>query len=260
MLFRHLAESFSSPTFWTYSGWLDIVTKYRRSRLGIVWLLVPPVFYIWGLGAYFSALQHTSIGEFAAHVGVGFLLFRMLMTSINDCSSVLSSQQAFILDGHTRLTDFVLLVVAKALFYFVLALPVLVVALWIAPEVHLHGLLMALATIPLLLINALWMGIVFSLLGARFPDVQELMGSLFIFGFVLTPIIWYADGVPPGSLQHRLMQFNPLYHLIEVVRAPILGDSLANSTYYYVAMLTIVGWLSAAVVYRRYARFVPLWL
>ena len=260
MLLAHFSESFKRPTFWTYAGWLDIVTKYRRSRLGIVWLLVPPLIYIWGLGAYFSTMQNITVAAFAAHVGVGFLLFRVLMTSINDCSSVLSSQQAFILDGHTRLTDFVLLVIAKSLFYFVLALPILAVALWAAPEVHMRGIAMALVTMPVLLANALWMGVVFSLLGARFPDVQELMGSLFIFGFVLTPIIWHADAVPAGSLQSTLMVWNPLYHLIEMVRAPILGDRLSPLTYYYVAGLTLFGWSIAAVVYRRYARYVPLWL
>jgi ABC-2 type transport system permease protein len=260
MLFKHLVESFSRPTFWTYSGWLDIVSKYRRSRLGIFWLLVPPIFYIWGLAAYFSTLQKLEVGAFAAHVGVGFLLFRVLMASINESTSVLPQQQAFILDGHTRLTDFVLLVVAKALFYFVLALPVLASALWAAPEVHLHGLLAAAVTVPILLLNAVWMGVVFSLLGARFPDVQELMGSLFIFGFVLTPIIWHGGTVPMGTVQSYLMHANPLYHLIEMVRAPILGDPLALSTYYYVAVLTVGGWALAAFVYRRYAKFVPLWL
>ena len=260
MLFKHLAESFRRPTFWTYSGWLDIVTKYRRSRLGIFWVLVPPIIYIWGLSAYFSTLQQMDIGRFAAHVGVGFLLFRVLMTSINDCSGVLASQQAFILDGHTRLTDFVLLVVTKALFYFILALPILAIALWSAPHVSAEGLLMSGVTVPILLLNALWMGVVFSLLGARFPDVQELMGSLFIFGFVLTPIIWHAEQVPPGSLQYKLMFLNPLYHLIEMVRAPILGQVVHMSTYIYVGVMTLIGWSLAAVTYRRYAAFVPLWL
>lgn len=260
MLFKHLSESFRQPTFWTYSGWLDIVTKYRRSRLGIFWMLVPPMIYIWGLSAYFSALQHIDVGRFAAHVGVGFLLFRVLMSSINESSGVLPSQQAFILDGHTRLTDFVLLVVTKSLFYFVLALPILAVALWFAPYVSGEGLLMSVVTVPVLLLNALWMGVVFSLLGARFPDVQELMGSLFIFGFVLTPIIWHAEQVPVGSLQYRLMSLNPLYHLIEMVRGPILGTPVLPSTYIYVGVMTLLGWLTAAVVYRRYAAFVPLWL
>lgn len=260
MLFRHFTESFSRPTFWTYSGWLDIVTKYRRSRLGVFWMLVPPIIYIWGLSAYFSALQNTSVAEFAAHVGIGFLLFRVLMTSINDSTSVLASQQAFILDGHTRLTDFVLLVVAKALFYFVIALPILALALWFAPQISLNGVMLAIVTVPLLLLNALWMGVVFSLLGARFPDVQELMGSLFIFGFVLTPIIWHAERVPPDSLQHHLMVFNPLYHLIEMVRAPVLGAVVAPFTWYFVGVFTVLGWLLAAVLYGRYARFVPLWL
>ncbi|MNR59782.1 hypothetical protein D3C85_1811120 [compost metagenome] len=86
------------------------------------------------------------------------------------------------------------------------------------------------------------------------------MGSLFIFGFVLTPIIWHADAAPAGSVQGALMRMNPLFHLIEIVRAPILNEPVAASTWAYVAILTVVGWSCAAFVYRRYARFVPIWL
>ncbi|HBK44989.1 MAG TPA: hypothetical protein DDZ67_00850 [Xanthomonadaceae bacterium] len=260
MLFKHLAESLKNPTYWTYSGWLDIITKYRRSRLGVLWMLVPPIFYVWGLGSYFASLQSFHVGNFVAHVGIGFLLFRMLMTVINDSSGTLSAHQAFILDGHTRLTDFVLLVAAKAVFYFIIALPILGVALWMADDIQAQGVWMSLLTMPVLLLNMVWMAVVFALLGARFPDVQELMGSLFIFGFVLTPIIWYGNLAPAQSLQGFLMRLNPLYHLIEIVRAPILGEPIAISTWYAVAGLTIVGWLLASVVYRRYARYVPIWL
>jgi len=260
MLFEHLYESLKNPTFWTYSGWLDIITKYRRSRLGILWIMVPPIFYVWGLGTYFASLQRVDVGNFVAHVGLGFLLFRMLMTVINDSTGTLSSHQAFILDGHTRLTDFVLLVSAKAVFYFIVAMPVLIIALVMAKGVNPSGLWLSLLTFPILLINMLWMSVMFALLGARYSDVQELMGSLFIFGFVLTPIIWYGSMAPPGSLQGVLMKLNPLYHLIEMVRAPILGEPVSRSTWIAVAGLTVVGWMLTSIVYRRYARFVPIWL
>ena len=39
-LLRDIGRSLREPEFWAYSSWLDIVTKYRRSRLGIIWLLL----------------------------------------------------------------------------------------------------------------------------------------------------------------------------------------------------------------------------
>lgn len=259
-LFTDLYRSLNAPAFWAYSSWLDIVTKYRRSRFGIVWLVVPSILYVWGIGSFFAGLQKINVGDFVAYVGIGYLLFRMLSMVITESSSVLVAHQAFILDGHVRLTDFVLRVIAKALFYFVMALPVLGVALWIAPSVHLAGLATVVVTFPIVLLNLLWMGCVVSLIGARYQDIHELMGSLFIFGFILTPIIWHADNAPVTSIHGILMRLNPLYHLIHIVRAPIVGEQIHSSTYVYIALMTLAGWGLALVLYRRYARFVALWL
>lgn len=259
-LVNHINKSLREPEFWAYSGWLDIVTKYRRSKLGLVWLVIPPLIYIGGVGYYFARLQGMSPLHFIPHLGIGYLLFRLLMTIIMDSANVLPANASFILDGHSRLTDFVFRVVAKGLFYFATALPVLLVALALSPDIQLFGIATFLPALILLTVNALWMGILISLLGARFPDMHELMASLFIFGFILTPILWTASAAPVGTIHGTFMRINPLYHLIEIVRAPLLGEPLEASTLAYVAILTLGGWLATAFLYRRYARFVPLWV
>src|SRR5690349_15995686 len=77
--FHDLLLSLRQPAFWSYSTWLDLATKYRRSRLGILWLLVPSIFYIWGVGPFFASIQKQPIGPFVAHMGVGFLVFRVVL-------------------------------------------------------------------------------------------------------------------------------------------------------------------------------------
>ena len=37
-------------------------------------------------------------------------------------------------------------------------------------------------------------------------------------------------------------------------------EPIESRTYVYLAIFTVVGWIVATVVYRRYARFVPLWV
>jgi len=257
---KDLAASFRNPEFWLLSSWLDIVVRYRQSRLGIVWLVAPAVVYIWGVGSLFASMQHASLPRFIGYVAVGYTVFRVINSVIIESSSAFAASAPFILDGHVRLTDFVLRVIAKALFYFLASLPVVAVALAISPELHWSGLLLSLLSFPLVLANILWIGVVFALVGARFPDLSQFINNIFMFVFLLTPIIWHADSMPAGSIRGTVMRFNPLYHMIEVVRAPILGHQVATSTLYYLAVMTVVGWLVAILAYRRYARFVPIWI
>lgn len=258
--FRQLKASLSEPEFWAYSSWLDIVTRYRRSRLGVLWVLMPPVLYVGGIGYFYGRLLGAELFTFIPHLGLGYLLFRMISMVINESASVLPNHQSFILDGHVRLTDFVLRVVAKALFYFFAALPVIVVAVSLSPDLDLLGVLLSIAGLLLVLVNLIWMGTIISLMGARFPDIHEVMGSIFIFAFILTPILWSADRAPLGTLHGFLMRINPLFHLIEIVRAPLLEEHLDPTTPVYLAVMTVGGWCAAYLFYRRYSRFVPLWL
>ncbi|MFC5571459.1 ABC transporter permease [Lysobacter yangpyeongensis] len=259
-LLSDFAESIRRPEFWAYSSWLGIVTKYRRSRLGLLWLVLPSMLYVGGIGYYFAKLQGHEVGTFMPHMGVGYALFRLLSMVINDGSSVLPGHQSFILDGHPRLTDFFLRVLANASFYFCATLPVLAVALSVATGFRWEGLLLALPALALVLCNAAWIAAAIGLLGARFPDIHELMGSVFIFGFILTPILWDPSRAPPGTPHGILMRANPLFHLVQVVRAPLLGESIEPFTFAYLAAFTSLGWLLASYAYRRYARYVPVWV
>lgn len=259
-LLKDLRASIREPEFWMYSSWLDIVTKYRRSRLGWVWLLLPPMLYVGGIGYFYALLQNkdplTSIPYFA----VGYLLYRLLSIVITESCSVLHGHASFILDGHLRLTDFFLRTIAKAVFYLIAAMPLVVILLILSPATHAAGLLSLLPAMMLVLLNLLWISAVAALLGARLPDVNELTGSIFIFAFILTPILWPTESAPPGTPHGIFMRANPLYHLIEIVRAPLLGREVETFTFVYVGVLTIVGWALALALYRRFQRYVPLWL
>lgn len=264
-LWRDSLESLRNPDFWAKSSWLDIIVRARKSRLGVVWLLSKSVVYVFGLGTFFANMRQiggedATMGEFYAHVGLGMVVFTTLMAAINGGSNVFTSNQPFILDGRVRLTDYLMQVLAKAFFDMCLFLPVLAVALWMAGGVEPLGLA---TTVPVLLVvylNALWIAALFGVLGARFPDLGNMVATLSMFAFILTPIIWYPEMMPEGTLRGSLMRFNPLFHFVEVFRAPLLDNAIAPGSLLYVAVFTACGVLLSTLVYRWHARHVPLWI
>lgn len=261
VLSRDLASSLRKPEFWSYSAWLEIVTTYRRSRLGIVWMLVPAALYMWGMGWFFFGGNDDKLGPFVAHAGLGFLVFRLVMMVVSESASVAASQRAFILDGRTRLTDYVFRVTARASFYFLMSLPVLLPVMlmgvkgggWLAFAMAIGGL-------ALVILNCIWMATVIAMVGARFPDMHEFTTSLYILAFVFTPILWRASEVQPGTFRATVMHMNPLFHFIEVVRAPLLSEAIGRSSWAVVALMAVLGWGMTMVLYKRYARMVPIWI
>lgn len=257
---RELRESFRHPEFWALSSWLDIIVRARKSRFGVIWLLAPSIVYVFGLGMFFAGFQGGVSGDFYAYVALGAMVFRSLMSSVIGSATVFNSSHSFIMDGHMRLTDYLLQALAKSFFDFCMYVPVVVVALVMYGQVSLGGLLWAVLALAIIYLNGLWMSALFSLGGARFPDFGQLLNNISIFLFLLTPIVWHADMMPAGSMRAHLMRINPFYHFVEIFRSPILGHPVEMTSIYYVGTLTVVGLVVATFVYRRYARFVPLWI
>ncbi|MGY0560325.1 ABC transporter permease [Luteimonas sp. A277] len=259
-LIRDYWGSLRSPEFWIYATWLELVTKYRRSRLGLFWAFLPPMLYTFGVGWFFATLQGYEVFTFIPHLGLGYVLFRLVTVSLSDATTVCAGHSSFILDGRVRLTDYILRVVAKALFYFVLAIPVVGVALAVSPDFQPLGLLTLLPAMAVVMGNIAWMSAIIAVLGARLPDVNQLVGSILMFAFLFTPLLWQADQIPTGTLRGSIARLNPLFHLVEIVRAPLLGKPVETLTYLYLAAMLVIGWAMAIGIYRKFARFVPIWV
>jgi len=72
-----------------------------------------------------------------------------------------------------------------------------------------------------------------------------------------TPIMWMV-----GSARglHLVADFNPAYHLIEIVRAPLLGAAPRPLSWLVAVGLALVGWSLASALFLRAARRIVYWL
>ena len=266
LFLRDLRDSLRRPDHWLYASWLDVVTRYRKHFFGLGWALFPTAVYIWGIGGYLGSLQPgVRLGPFLAHVGLGFVLYRLVSTVASDATSTFSGYRAYIHDGNLRLTDFVLRTMAGSVIYFVFSIPLLFLALLGAvmgggAPPGLLGLLGSVAGLLVVLVNLFLYSVVLALLGARFPDLSEFSGSVMLAGFLLTPIVWDPALAPAGTVQGMLMRANPFHHLLAVVRAPLLEETLEPLTLAYLAVMTVIGAGLAWYGYGRYARRVSAWL
>lgn len=259
-LFNQVLQSFRKPEFWAYSSWLDIVTRYRRTRLGLIWLLAPVMVFTFVTGPLYARLFGRDLGSYLVHLGMGYAIWRMLSMVISDAINSLRSNKSFILDGNVQLTDYALKSLAKALFYFAFSMVGMVGILLWSPAVPAWALPTLLLTVPVVVLNLFWIAYCVALLGARSPDFGQVLQTLLMMGMLFTPIIWEGNRFPPDSTAGLVVRLNPAYHLLEIVRAPLYGHAPESGSIVFVAVMTIVGWSFAAFLCRRYSRYVPIWI
>ena len=257
---RHILQSLRQPEFWGYSSWLDIVTKYRRTRLGLVWIVVPVAVFVVAIGSIYARIMGHEAAFYIPYLAIGYTVWRFMVQCTNESSSIFRSHKSFIMDGRTRLTDFVLRSIAKALFYFLCSVVVIAGALVWSPEMHWPRLATMVLTLPVVIANMMWWSTCVAIIGSRHADTGEMINTALRFGMLLTPILWVGERFAQGTAFWWAVHANPAYHLINFVRAPLMGQPISSITIGYLAVLTVGGWLATSWLYRRSARVVPLWI
>ena len=264
-LFTDLAASIRSPSRWLFSTWFLFLIRYRRTSIGPLWIVATPIMFIGFLGALFVGLSNLSTSVFIPHMTIGFICWTLLGGFLGRSSSLYSRNKAMMMQGETRHTDVILLDISELVVHFLhQAILILAVCLFYKTIKGPYALFSLLGLLVVIL-NGFWFTIVVSIIGARFNDVSQLMGSVTSILFLATPIIWMPTTEPGGVVGSRgnilevYMNFNPFYHFLEIIRAPLMNNPVAPLTLIVIGTITVLGFALAAFVYSRYRHMVVLW-
>ena len=117
--------------------------------------------------------------------------------------------------------------------------------------------LLAVPGLALLLLNGIWAALLLGVISARFRDVPPIVASIVRILFFVTPIIWMPGLMPERAL---VLDFNPFFHMVEVVRAPLLGTLPGLVSWLAVLGITLGGWIVAFEFFRRYRWRIAYWV
>jgi lipopolysaccharide transport system permease protein len=99
---------------------------------------------------------------------------------------------------------------------------------------------------------------ILALVSSRYRDIQPLVGSTMQIAMFVTPILWNRDRLS-GPL-NALIDFNPLFHYIEVIRAPLMGQAPEAWTWIVLVVTAAGGWAVTLYLFSRFRRRIPYWL
>ncbi len=128
--------------------------------------------------------------------------------------------------------------------------------------------LLGLLGLALVLLNMTWLTLFFGIVSTRFRDFPQLINAIVRLLFYLTPIVWPIDQLlSPGGSRHALrafvepiIQLNPVYHLIQVVRGPFIGQLFSPWSFVVCAGMAILGWTVTLLLMRVYRARVSYWV
>jgi ABC-type polysaccharide/polyol phosphate export permease len=111
------------------------------------------------------------------------------------------------------------------------------------------GTLWVIPGLVLLGVVGLFLMAIFAHLNVRFRDTAHLAGVAMQVLFYVTPVLWPAEMLR-GRALGWIVDMNPLYHLLEVIRQPLLLARPASLENYIVgvAIAACLGGLAGGIV------------
>ena len=240
-------------------GWNDVRQRYKRSAIGPFWLTISMGVMIGVIGFVFGHIYKTPLSEYLPFLTIGMILWTMIVTTTNEgCLSFISSE-LIIKQLPIPLFVHVLRVLWRNIIILGHNIIILLgILIYSRPSIG-WEIALVLPGLILVIMNLLWIILILAIVCTRYRDLPQIINSLMQVLFYLTPIMWMPEFL--GSTNDlSILEFNPLFHLFEIVRKPLMGQFPAYINWVVSLCLCITGWAMSIVLYVRYRLKITYWI
>ncbi|QDM19573.1 ABC transporter permease [Tardiphaga sp. vice278] len=259
--YRRARQDFSAGLklwpLWLRLGWNDILQRYRRSMLGPLWLTLSMAIMVVSLGVLYAELFKTPLHDFLPFLCVGLLVWNYFSTFFTEGGTLFVGSESYIKQIRLPYSVYVYRSTWSKLIIFahnfVIYFGVLIYfQLWPGATA-----LLAIPGLILVTFNGAVISLLLGLLSARFRDIPQVINSVIQIVLFITPIMW-----KPELLRSRpyIADLNPFFHLIEIVRAPLLGNLPTTTNYLAVLLITAVNVAITTAFFVRFRSRLAYWV
>jgi len=254
---RDLAEGLRRSWMWWALALQDIRLRYRGSALGPLWLTISTLVMVVAMGFIYARLFQTDTRSYMPYLTVGLIVWQLISTLITDGCQTFTASEAVIQQVPIPFSIHAYRVVCRNFIIFAHSLVLVPIGLaalripvgWRAIEAVAGGAVIA--------INGVWIAILLGMFSARFRDIPPIVASFVQVAFFVTPVFWPIEAL--GEYR-GIAEYNPLFAAIDVIRAPLLGQATAATSWPVLLAATVVGCAVSFALFARFRSRIAYWV
>ena len=237
----------------------DIVTRYKRSALGILWTMLNPLGTMIVLSIVFSQLFDMR-GAYPAFIITNLIAWNFFAQTTSASLSTMMWGSDLFQRIYLPRTAFVISTIGTGLVNVLFSLVPLIL-IFIITKVPIQTTIFLLPVAILALAAfSLGLSLIISVFAVFFPDISEMYPILLTAWMYLTPII-YPETMVEGVFNGWLLSLNPLYHLVKIFRLVTFDGIYPNFTEIMLAIgislgTLLVGWVFFTKQAKKFAYYV----
>lgn len=235
----------------------DISRRYRRSRLGQLWLTISMATTVAGIGLLFSQIYQMPASTFIPYLAVGMIIWGFISQTLTEACNTFIENEGFMRQLSLSPFAYCIRIILRNIYVCAHNIAIIpVVFLFYAHPVDWSALLFIPGAI-IVILNVAWMSWMLAIMSARFRDVPQIVQSVLQILFFVTPIIYKPTQLPADSW---MVLLNPFAAMVSIVREPLLGQVPSMGAYLLASFVLVVGWLTALAFAGRYSKRLVYWL
>ena len=237
----------------------DIITRYKRSALGILWTMLNPLGTMIVLSIVFSQLFELR-GAYPAFIITNLIAWNFFAQTTSASLSTMMWGSDLFQRIYLPRTAFVISTIGTGLVNVLFSLvPLIFIFLVTKVPIQTPIFLLPVAILALAAF-ALGFSLIVSVFVVFFPDIAEMYPILLTAWMYLTPII-YPETMIEGVLNGWLLVLNPMYHLVKFFRLVVFDGIYPTINEFLLAIgiafgTLLVGWLFFTKQAKKFAYYV----
>lgn len=260
-MLKYFADIWAARYFWWHLAMSDLRSRWRRSFFGVFWSIIQPLGLTLLLSFVFSRIFNNDIGMYAPYILSGMIIWEYVTTTVQGGAMAFVQADAYIKQTRHPLAIYTLRTAVSGLAVLSLASTTLFLWVLLAMPQNISWSWLAVPTILPILLALVWpLATIMAYFSTRFRDIPYALGLVFQAMWFVSPIYFEESVFRNGDL-HLLLDYNPIFHLLEIVRAPLLrGEWPEPLNYVWVIGTAAVLALLATLVGRRAEKRVIFYL
>ena len=241
-------------------GWQDIRQSYRRSVFGQLWITIGMAVTIAAIGIVFGTIFGTPLQVFLPYLASGLIMWGLIAGILNEGNQAFIAAEGMIKQLPLPKIVYIVRVVWRNIIvsaHNIIIFPIVILV--VGGQTSWAILLWPLGV--LIAVTALsGLALIFGIVAARYRDLPQIVSAALTVAFYVTPVIWIRESIGENELVNALVSLNPLNHILQVSRLPLIGQYPTIENWTWVFVSGAIFWTIGLVLFKRFEKGIAYWV
>lgn len=231
----------------------DAVSASERTFLGLFWEPLSYCVVLVVLGPLYARIMGIPLWDYMVYFASGWFAWKLLSGFVTHGCTTFWRHRRLINDVNLPMWFYPFSQSITQFMLGLLVLPVLALLLVWKGDIDVLSMVMLVPALFVLLATGFALAVILGYLSVVIRDTHLIVDNAMRILFFVTPVIWQVESLATAGLdaprvRALYVDLNPVYHYLEVVRSPLMGQDAAMMNWLVVLGLTLLLSLVAAYI------------